>query len=608
MNRSTKRNAAAAKPRTPFESIDHYIDLYISSLGKDLEALKLLKQELRKAPTSATQDVFAHCSQTLIDIHLTQTDSVSRFFALELIVYLFARSHVFRSIVVGELPVILQRTVGIQGYIIPGPPQYAQKCKDLTLKSITEWYKQFGKYHRQIEIARFHLRKLGFYAQAAAETVQSRQEAMRQERVKRERHDAYVEAMKEVEGKQTEIEENLARMKRLFGILIKSDNIFESSDVGSSSSFSGTLNRTATHKEMIQEYGLGTTSYTLEIEVPRDPMELADPENEENKVLYDELRECQRLQERYLEFIQKWTRVVSLEEIESPSTVSATLKRLLDLKAALETVNSKADTLITNSHRGNDLEDDGFDDEEFEEIPIPEAAPAFLSQSLGGSSSSSSSNPPPQRDESSATIAHSSSTSSSSKAPPRERVVLPAGSSIQDLLKVAPVVDFNQDLYYWDKKNVPFNTTGIDFHHRFLGDGKGENMIPESIMEDLRKRTVVVEVEHEEITACGARMKNGKLCPRKDKAKCPFHGIKVPRDAYGDPLDPNHDQPVGKGKGKAVALWEELEADVNQAVGESSVPKKRGPAKTALQEELQLLKKKDNVRTRMEKALKKLKK
>lgn len=40
-----------------------------------------------------------------------------------------------------------------------------------------------------------------------------------------------------------------------------------------------------------------------------------------------------------------------------------------------------------------------------------------------------------------------------------------------------------------------------------------------------------------EVPQCNALLPSGKLCPRKDKLKCPFHGLIIPRDIEGLPVD-----------------------------------------------------------------------
>ncbi|KAI8351598.1 hypothetical protein B0O80DRAFT_427805 [Mortierella sp. GBAus27b] len=41
----------------------------------------------------------------------------------------------------------------------------------------------------------------------------------------------------------------------------------------------------------------------------------------------------------------------------------------------------------------------------------------------------------------------------------------------------APVVPWDDDLAMWDKKEVAFNTSGLEYSHRFLGVGDGSNMV-----------------------------------------------------------------------------------------------------------------------------------
>ena len=40
-----------------------------------------------------------------------------------------------------------------------------------------------------------------------------------------------------------------------------------------------------------------------------------------------------------------------------------------------------------------------------------------------------------------------------------------------------------------------------------------------------------------DIQPCRAPLKNGHLCPRKDMIRCPFHGIIIPRDEHGVPIE-----------------------------------------------------------------------
>jgi hypothetical protein len=73
----------------------------------------------------------------------------------------------------------------------------------------------------------------------------------------------------------------------------------------------------------------------------------------------------------------------------------------------------------------------------------------------------------------------------------------------KELLGNAPVVEYDDDLFYWDKDEMQFNQagSGIPFSHRFYGEGTGERTVPKSTLDNLRKRKVIYkkpdEPEHE---------------------------------------------------------------------------------------------------------------
>ena len=130
---------------------------------------------------------------------------------------------------------------------------------------------------------------------------------------------------------------------------------------------------------------------------------------------------------------------------------------------------------------------------------------------------------------------------------------------------MAPIVPYDTDLDYWDKTNVPFNTSGIEFQHRFLGSGSGERYLSQDTLSELKKRTIVLEPLglDKELIPCGAPLKNGGTCPRKDVKKCPIHGDIIPRDEYGNPLDPSH---VIQSSSKELQEWEKIEKDIESLI------------------------------------------
>jgi len=65
---------------------------------------------------------------------------------------------------------------------------------------------------------------------------------------------------------------------------------------------------------------------------------------------------------------------------------------------------------------------------------------------------------------------------------------------------------------------------------------------------------------------CRAPLPSGRLCPRKDRQKCPLHGKIVARDEIGQPIDPSS---VPKPKKPSVPDWQEpgLLRDIKAATG-----------------------------------------
>jgi hypothetical protein len=117
-------------------------------------------------------------------------------------------------------------------------------------------------------------------------------------------------------------------------------------------------------------------------------------------------------------------------------------------------------------------------------------------------------------------------------------------------------------LEYWDKTDVPFNTSGLEFQHRFLGAGTGERLLSKETVDKLKMRTISLPAP-ESIPierSCNAPLKNGKLCRRKDLRICPVHGVIIERDSEGYPLD---DSVISISD--SIPEWQKLEDAVNRA-------------------------------------------
>lgn len=172
--------------------------------------------------------------------------------------------------------------------------------------------------------------------------------------------------------------------------------------------------------------------------------------------------------------------------------------------------------------------------------------------------------------------------------------------------QIAPVIELNEIEYM-----APM-VQKVETQHRFYG-GRQENDLPQVIDEIILKKNhffnemlLMKELEkaprlakttyigkYEPVKwSCRAPLKNGKLCPRMDRFKCPLHGKIVARDERGEfanAADRDEYEKRMKASGKeAVPAWQdrELIADINAATGlnlqvvESRADKKKNKRKS----------------------------
>lgn len=176
--------------------------------------------------------------------------------------------------------------------------------------------------------------------------------------------------------------------------------------------------------------------------------------------------------------------------------------------------------------------------------------------------------------------------SSNTAAIPAIELDAPTSSALESsqsaLYSMAPIVPYGDDLEYWSKTNLSFQDvslhSGLEYHHRFLGEIDGDKNLSQDTLSQLRKRSRYLEpAPIVDIQSCNAPMKNGKLCGRKDIKKCPIHGIIVSRDAFGVPVVVDNDlnQFAESSSAIATSVWQDLESQVNSAYNLEAPTKSR---------------------------------
>lgn len=115
------------------------------------------------------------------------------------------------------------------------------------------------------------------------------------------------------------------------------------------------------------------------------------------------------------------------------------------------------------------------------------------------------------------------------------------------LLSLAPKLPFDIDLYHWEDEKIeaPTRLTVKPDGHRFwqkTAEDRDEIRDPDGEA-SLRTRVIEFTGNFEKVKwTCRAPLPSGKLCPRQDRVKCPFHGKIIARDEVGKPTIPEDQQ------------------------------------------------------------------
>ncbi|CAG8594967.1 5687_t:CDS:2 [Paraglomus occultum] len=165
--------------------------------------------------------------KTAYDCILTQLNARSsrvRYSTMHLLDVLFTRSSYFRRLTVVDIPKILELTAGINGKILPQPANFARKLKALCVGLIKQWQEKFGSTYMQLSLASDYLKNNArvYTTDANIITHSDRIHQMRIEenRAKSARYSRLLRIEAEMQEKSSDIVENLSIMGNSFEILV----------------------------------------------------------------------------------------------------------------------------------------------------------------------------------------------------------------------------------------------------------------------------------------------------------------------------------------------------------------------------------------------------
>ncbi|KAK4518429.1 calponin [Mucor velutinosus] len=583
----------------------------------DAQKLKNLKSICKRS------DALVQVAFEFIMAQLRKKHAQIRYSCVQLTEQLFDRSKYFRDLLTEDFPLFTQLTVGIQGKKLPPPAPVATKLKDYAIALIKAWFTKYGERYRQLGIAYDFLLDNGFLDRETGSLttihMDERNKSNTDARRKAIQFNRFEILKADMNDHLDIIKDNLTNMEGCFEILIPK-NVFQGEDLDFDALLRGEASNSdpsaaENYKDSILSHGLGSNRYQITIDMSEESLMEDVEETQDNKIVFDQLREAYTLLEtKHINQLNQWINTLVKMDLADKAEKEKWIKQVINLKGEASEAIRKAKLLkiepthkpvkrIDTSHMEEEEEDDEFGDELFEDVNVDKInAEERDKRTVSGSKL-----PPLQRlfplsyDPAmmeDATYKGPPSLIEDTVNVPKDKGKQKANPEKEELYKRAPVVEWGEDLYYWDKTNVQFNTSGIEKSHRFMGTGEGTNEMPEHLLEELRKRPIYYKSEApKEIQACRHPLHNGGLCPRKDLVTCPFHGKIIPRDDLGRPLnpedvlastsgamapvDPNEEytgQMASRKPDAAIMnnLWQVLENDVMGQSGHETIANSRG--------------------------------
>ncbi|KAL7746993.1 hypothetical protein RI367_007606 [Sorochytrium milnesiophthora] len=559
-------------------------------------------RELKKLKAACKQSVQnVDYAYEALAVHLRKKHAQVRLSCIQVIDELFLRSARFRDLVCGDLNLVLENGLGAHNVQLPPPHNIAERLRRVTADMVQTWIAKFADGYHQLVVAQDYLSQ---HKQTLLQDADQQQQQRRPDLESRRMQLGILTS--QISERIDAMEQNLQYMDAVMELLIPSvETLFDNVDTQPRPS---TTSAPTTNRDIASHHGLGASTYKLTVHIT-DPR--AVQPTEDNRELLESLREYYSLLiVVHRGLVDSW--LASLQDFVDEDGATAWRERLVALQERMQSNQEQAEAIgvsmastttaaqtLENPVRESDQESEP----EFEPVQIPKVLPAKAKQpdfvpktstrylSERPSSSIFSHQPASDADvHTDPTVARPAPTAVVDDEHPDAESETQLTDRERELLKTAPVLDGSY-LYYQDKKDMPFNTSGLERSHRFLGSAAEEHQVSEETLSQLRKRTIALEAKPLVTRQCRAPLRNGKICRRMCGDFCILHGPIIDRDEDGVPADASshHDGDM---------TFEEVEAHPASSVSITKSRQKR-PASA-----LQPISRKPTAKERLAKRLK----
>ncbi|KAI9561766.1 hypothetical protein GHT06_012727 [Daphnia sinensis] len=498
------------------------IENIVSSGLKQIDELKMRKIK----NICRISDVYVNEAFKIVMHQLSQMHSEIRLSSLLIIKELFQKSHHFRELLIADFQFFSKLVLEIDPNAPLPPPLAALKqLKVLATKTIKEWHETYGETYKKLKIGFQYLKnsKLVDFEDMEARSVQERQRIQEKETKLTAVRQAKLKALnEEVTTEEIEINDCLTQIENGLELLLPDEfaihapNRCENPD-------------TNTDTCDFRAHGISNNAtFSLVIDVqPFQVIEVSQDNQEIIRYMQDQYR---LLTVRWLPAVFKWN--ITSAKLGAEEKLQ---KRILDLKIKVElTIKKYQETNLASCKLESDL--DSSCDSDLETVPDLDNDEENSTDIFSTTD---------------ATVETKSETHRclfrKRRRKSNERTLPLDIDSYATSQSNVPAPTFSRNIVesYWvqDPESGPSATVDLVTHPVELG----EAFCPVK-------------------WSCRAPLPNGKLCLRKDRKKCPFHGPIVARDEQGRPKDPLIMRTPAK---DAVPEWQDpaLLAEIKAATG-----------------------------------------
>ena len=490
-----------------------------------------------------------------------------RLSAFQIVNELFVRSHAFRTLLLNNFQQFMDCTIETDfDNPLPPPKLAADKLKEDSLRAIKRWHDKYGIAYQKLSLAFEYLKnvkKINFDNPLA--TIRNAALEQRLSRKKIVNGMLLDKLRKEVHENLWETQNIIAEISTCLKLLLPT---FDEDELAVNPHIAENESNQES-QSVLRETGIPERGYVIELDLS-EVSNVRVTETADNEVVFDRIKELNKASTRiHLPRLRKW--LASASKCEAPSDM---IKSLIDVKIELQTALSKCGEMNVINDSSDEDVDDFIDVPETANSPSTSVEKQTKSkrkpQTVAKRSKDTNIWKPLKDTDSNDPTSYSYALAKQAQLQEKKaqddlktkqkklQKITPAkkhtmkndnnSNSESSLKEKAPFVSFGRDLLAWDaekyrelKSNISLGAAKeFDVGHRFYGGNcasQTDSGVSEAVLSSITSRTIEFTGEYQPVLrSCKAPLPNGKLCPRQDRFKCPFHGEIIPRDACGNPV------------------------------------------------------------------------